>query len=390
MPRLVFNGALEAKLIELWNDHCHHRNELGRSKKRGSAEKEVAHTLAAYAIEAGETEPITWKVVHNKVDNLRAKAKETYRRYRLKHQDGTFVGPRGADSSYDLEGAFDSWQNFKAWHTYFRDVPGYGPLPLPRADSEAGLDITDTPSTDDGTPSHHALAASPALARSASTPHIESSLFSASASDGGSADAAVSQPVSSHLAAVAATPLPPPSSSSSSLSCSPSTQTPVPQQQQPQQQPQQQQQQQQPQQTPQPQQQHHQHSPGVSSEERGTVLERTLYRVAPGSARSYAAVRARKTTSSMAALRDATTTTTTGTGGTGSTGFDTDLQPPAKQRRTLATGSASSSSPGNIGRTARVPTAGGGSSGGGVAVAVAVAAVMQSVVLYRYLCSSLW
>lgn len=81
MPRQLFSDEVENRLIELWAEY--QRNKSGTMVKRGHKEKEIADKLNSYARELGaEDSDYTALMIHNKIDNLKSKAKEIYRRNR--------------------------------------------------------------------------------------------------------------------------------------------------------------------------------------------------------------------------------------------------------------------------------------------------------------------
>ena len=98
--------------------------------KRMLKEKEMAVKLSDYARELhGEgAEEVTQQAVHNKLDNLKAKAREHYKRFQKKTSTGSAVADPGSDEAYDLEAAFQNWANFRVWHSLFGNILGFGPL----------------------------------------------------------------------------------------------------------------------------------------------------------------------------------------------------------------------------------------------------------------------
>eukprot|EP00117_Sycon_ciliatum_P038536 scpid40822/ scgid28619/ len=124
MPKGVFNDEMEGKLIELWAHY--QREKSGTMKKRLQKEKKIAEELNLYARSVGLDMTFDGKMVHNKIDNLKAKSKELYRKFRKTTSTGS-PAP-GPDDAIDLEGAYAGWANFKKWHKLFKDVPGFGPL----------------------------------------------------------------------------------------------------------------------------------------------------------------------------------------------------------------------------------------------------------------------
>lgn len=126
MPRQVFSDAMEEKLIELWAEF--QKDKAGSMMKRSKKEKEIAQKLNLYAKAIGEADvDISQSVVHNKLDNIKAKAKEHYKRFKKATATGSAVDST-SDDAYDLEKAFALWGNFRTWHRLFRGVPGFGPL----------------------------------------------------------------------------------------------------------------------------------------------------------------------------------------------------------------------------------------------------------------------
>ena len=83
MPRVVFCEELEGKLIELWA--AEQKASNGTMKKRSVKEKVIAVKLNLFGRELyGDKfqNEITVPIVHNKLDNLRTKAREQYKKYR--------------------------------------------------------------------------------------------------------------------------------------------------------------------------------------------------------------------------------------------------------------------------------------------------------------------
>ena len=125
MPRVVFSDDVESKLIELWADM--QRNPGGLMKKRKVKEREISEKLNEYLRElhGDDVEPLTPLVVKNKIDNLKAKAKEFYRKFTA----ATSTGSSGdAAAGLDLDSAARAWANFRTWNRVLGDVPGYGPV----------------------------------------------------------------------------------------------------------------------------------------------------------------------------------------------------------------------------------------------------------------------
>eukprot|EP00117_Sycon_ciliatum_P015744 scpid26375/ scgid4370/ len=127
MPRQIFSDDLEARLIELWADY--QKSKSGQMVKRIVREREIAEKLNAFAKESNLDIEITPLIVNNKVDNLKAKARDlyesdSYRRFRR----STATGSQADKTDIDLEAAYLMWGNFKRWNHHFREVPGLGPL----------------------------------------------------------------------------------------------------------------------------------------------------------------------------------------------------------------------------------------------------------------------
>lgn len=96
--------------------------------KRSKKEKEIAAKLCEYAKEIGEAETeLSATTIHNKIDNLKSKARDHYRKYRKATATGSAVTSTD-DEAFDLEKAYTAWMNFRVWHKQFKDVPGFGPL----------------------------------------------------------------------------------------------------------------------------------------------------------------------------------------------------------------------------------------------------------------------
>eukprot|EP00117_Sycon_ciliatum_P043255 scpid95198/ scgid5362/ len=131
MPLVHFNDELEQKLIELWGEQ--QRRKGGQMIKRKVREMEVVQALNKYAVqlygEKNEHE-FSLKVVSNKINNLKSKARDFYKKYTASTQTGAAVGDGcgGNAGSLDLAAAGAKWGNFKLWHKTFSDVPGYGPI----------------------------------------------------------------------------------------------------------------------------------------------------------------------------------------------------------------------------------------------------------------------
>ena len=126
MLRQVFSEEVEAKLIQLWGEHV--KTKSGTMMKRSVKEKEVAEALTAYSRQLGDTESVyTASVIHSKIDNLKTKAKEHYKRFRRMTATGRPVGDPSEDGAFDLAAAVATWSNFKTWHREFSTVPGFGP-----------------------------------------------------------------------------------------------------------------------------------------------------------------------------------------------------------------------------------------------------------------------
>eukprot|EP00117_Sycon_ciliatum_P028335 scpid101738/ scgid22792/ len=178
MPRVVFSDDLEKKLIELWAEY--QRDKSGKMKKRTVKEREITATINEYARElyGPDVEEFPQSVIHNKIDNLKAKAREHYRKFKVETGTGAAVIDPGCDSAYDLEGAFSNWANFRVWHRCFSDVPGYGPLmslntatiashtPVPVSSSRS----TSSPPTPSATSSSGHSSSSPPALSAPSTP----------------------------------------------------------------------------------------------------------------------------------------------------------------------------------------------------------------------------
>ena len=124
MPRQVFSDDLEEKLIALWAEYQTKKSGI---MKRTKKEKEIADKLNLYAKEIGEDMEFSHSITHNKIDNLKSKAKEHYKKFRRATATGSAVDST-SDEAFDLEKAYNMWANFRTWHCLFRDVPGFGPL----------------------------------------------------------------------------------------------------------------------------------------------------------------------------------------------------------------------------------------------------------------------
>eukprot|EP00117_Sycon_ciliatum_P010189 scpid100544/ scgid12188/ len=127
MLRQVFTEEIEAKLIQLWGEYV--KNKSGTMVRRSVKEKEIGEALTRFARQLDNTDvEFTASVVHHKIDNLKAKAKEHYKKYRKMTATGSPAGDAGDDAAYDLTAAYATWTNFRTWHGIFKDVPGFGPL----------------------------------------------------------------------------------------------------------------------------------------------------------------------------------------------------------------------------------------------------------------------
>ena len=91
-PRLVFSDGLEERLIALWVEY--QTKKSGVMMKR--AKKEIAEKLNLYAKEIGENMEFSPSVVHNKIDNLKSKAKDHYKKFRRATATGSAVDPASA------------------------------------------------------------------------------------------------------------------------------------------------------------------------------------------------------------------------------------------------------------------------------------------------------
>ena len=100
--------------------------------KRAVAEKRIADELNLYAkqLSGGDQDTIyTAAIVRNKIDNLKTKARDQYKKHRKKNRNWfSPAGDASEDSSYDLGTAFATWTNSKSWHSILKTVPGYGPM----------------------------------------------------------------------------------------------------------------------------------------------------------------------------------------------------------------------------------------------------------------------
>ena len=128
MPRVVFTDDLEKRLIELWAEY--QRNKSGKMKKRSLKEKEMTAKINLYAkeLDGADAPEFEVGVIHNKIDNVKSKAREHYRKYLRETATGSSAADPGSDAAYDLESAYANWGNFRAWHRCFKEVPGHGPL----------------------------------------------------------------------------------------------------------------------------------------------------------------------------------------------------------------------------------------------------------------------
>ena len=119
MPLVHFNDELEQKLIELWGEQ--QRRKGGQMIKRKVREMEMVEALNKYAVqlygEKNEHE-FSLKVVSNKIDNLKSKARDFYKKYTVSTQTGAAVGDGcgGNAGNLDLAAAGAKWGNFKLWH----------------------------------------------------------------------------------------------------------------------------------------------------------------------------------------------------------------------------------------------------------------------------------
>eukprot|EP00117_Sycon_ciliatum_P009588 scpid100057/ scgid11820/ len=91
MPRQVFTEEIEAKLIQLWGEYV--KNKSGTMVRRSVKEKEIGEALTRFARQLDNTDvEFTASVVHHKIDNLKAKAKEHYKKYRKMTATGSPAG----------------------------------------------------------------------------------------------------------------------------------------------------------------------------------------------------------------------------------------------------------------------------------------------------------
>ena len=95
MPRQVFSDDLEEKLIALWAEY--QTKKSGIMMKRTKKEKEIADKLNLYAKEIGEDMEFSHSIVHNKIDNLKSKAKEHYKKFRRATATGSAVDSTSED-----------------------------------------------------------------------------------------------------------------------------------------------------------------------------------------------------------------------------------------------------------------------------------------------------
>ncbi len=110
MPKQVFSEEAERKLIELWAQY--QKNKAGMMMKRSAKEKEIALQLTSFEEETFGKEKATnytASMMHNKVDNLKSKAKELYRKYRRSTATGSPAGHPSEDSSFDLGSAHQTY-----------------------------------------------------------------------------------------------------------------------------------------------------------------------------------------------------------------------------------------------------------------------------------------
>ena len=76
--------------------------------------RERAEKLTQYELQlSGKSSDVlcTASAVRNKTDNLKTKAKDMYKRYRRLTATGSPVGDASDDMSYDLEAAYQAWNN---------------------------------------------------------------------------------------------------------------------------------------------------------------------------------------------------------------------------------------------------------------------------------------
>ena len=118
MPRLVFSDGLEEKLTALWVEY--QTKKSGVMMKR--AKKEIAEKLNLYAKEIGENMEFSPSVVHNKIDNLKSKAKDHYKKFRRATATGSAVDPT-SDEAFDLQQAYTMWTNFRTSFNMASPVP---------------------------------------------------------------------------------------------------------------------------------------------------------------------------------------------------------------------------------------------------------------------------
>ena len=121
--------------MELWA--MYQKTKSGNMMKRSQKEKEIAEELNKYGTSIGLDVDFNGKIIHNKIDNLKSKAKDLYRKFQSATTTGSAV-----TGEVDLEGAYASWANFRTWHRLFRHVPGFGPL---RSISSVSIPDVDPP-----------------------------------------------------------------------------------------------------------------------------------------------------------------------------------------------------------------------------------------------------
>ena len=80
MPKVLFTNDLQCRLIELWDEY--QRTKSGTMMKRSVADRQIASKMNDYVQHLGIKDVVfTAASVHSKVEHLKTKARDLYKRY---------------------------------------------------------------------------------------------------------------------------------------------------------------------------------------------------------------------------------------------------------------------------------------------------------------------
>ena len=92
MPKVLFTDDLECRLIELWEEY--QRTKSGTMMKRSVADRQIASKMNDYVQHLGIKDFVfTAASVHSKVEHLKTKARDLYKRYRKKRKPVLLLSP---------------------------------------------------------------------------------------------------------------------------------------------------------------------------------------------------------------------------------------------------------------------------------------------------------